>query len=173
MGWAGKVDEPAVAALAELLETKYNSQLDVLPDLLRACATGKPRTAPPAGRTDAQAVCGGGGEGARPQHQQCLLQQPAFGAGPSTHHALRPLRHAADGGEGRITIESVQRAATQSWGAQQVEVLEVIGAFDAPKLMFDPVQRKLLLDNAPRSLHATAEVGAARLRSPSSADRMR
>lgn len=43
VGWAGRVDEAAVPALAQLLEEKYGGQLEVLPDLLRACASGMQR----------------------------------------------------------------------------------------------------------------------------------
>lgn len=57
-----------------------------------------------------------------------------------------------------MTVESVRQAATQTGSAQRVEVMEVVQAFDVPRLTYDSVQRKLLLDTRPRSLHAMAEV---------------
>lgn len=43
--------------------------------------------------------------------------------------------------------------------AEQVELIELTDAFSVPRLMYDPVQRKLNVDSKPRRLHANAEVG--------------
>lgn len=39
--WCGKVEEAAVAALATLIDERHGGQLDVLPDILKACTTGR------------------------------------------------------------------------------------------------------------------------------------
>lgn len=39
--WAGKVEEPAVAAFADVIEQHYGGQLSGLHDVLKRCTTGK------------------------------------------------------------------------------------------------------------------------------------
>ncbi len=39
--WCGKVEEAAVAALATLIDERHGGQLDVLPDILKACTSGR------------------------------------------------------------------------------------------------------------------------------------
>lgn len=60
--------------------------------------------------------------------------------------------------DGKITAASVQAAVGPNGGAQQVELVEFTDAFSIPRLAFDPVQRKLHLNNKPRHLYGSAEV---------------
>lgn len=52
----------------------------------------------------------------------------------------------------------MKAAATPNGPSQQVEIFELVDAFNTPRLILDPVQRKLLVDTQPRNIHATAEV---------------
>ncbi|KAG2446253.1 hypothetical protein HXX76_000845 [Chlamydomonas incerta] len=100
--WAGKVEEPAVAALADVIEQYYAGQLSGLHDILKRCTT----------------------------------------------------ELSADG---KITVATVQAAAAPTGVAEQVELIELTDAFSVPRLVYDPVQRKLNVDTKPRRLHANAE----------------
>ncbi|GLC72461.1 hypothetical protein PLESTF_001250200 [Pleodorina starrii] len=75
-------------------------------------------------------------------------------------HALQDILRACTSdlsADGKITAASVQAAAVPNGGAQQVELVEFTDAFNVPRLAFDPVQRKLYLNNKPRHIHASAE----------------
>ncbi|KAG2440412.1 hypothetical protein HYH02_010300 [Chlamydomonas schloesseri] len=100
--WAGKVEEPAVAAFADVIEQYYAGQLSGLHDILKRCTT----------------------------------------------------ELSADG---KITVATVQAAAAPTGVAEQVELIELTDAFSVPRLVYDPVQRKLNVDSKPRRLHANAE----------------
>ncbi len=74
-------------------------------------------------------------------------------------HHIPPPDLSADG---KITAASVKAAATPNGQSQQVEIFELVDAFNTPRLILDPVQRKLLVDTQPKNIHATAEVGLQR-----------
>ena len=71
----------------------------------------------------------------------------------------KPADRASSGAVNRAAVDA---AISQLQGTGQgAELVEVINAFDIPKISYDPVGRKMLADSAPRSMFADVNVGLA------------
>ena len=63
---------------------------------------------------------------------------------------------------GKVTAEQVQVALSRLQGKeQQTEAVEVVSAFEVPRMTFDMVQRRLFIDPRTKPLLGLAEVGVA------------
>lgn len=60
---------------------------------------------------------------------------------------------------GKLGVEHVQTALSKLQGTeQQVEAVEVISAFHVPRITFDLVAKRVLIDTRSKPLLGTAEV---------------
>lgn len=70
-------------------------------------------------------------------------------------------RHADAALNGKVTAEQVQVALSRLQGQdQRTEPVEVVSAFEVPRMTFDMVQRRLFINPRTKPLLGVAEVGS-------------